>query len=51
MEEKSLILKQKVVTEDNKMKVEEIEQHITQEISEKEFEQLKTVVAEFERET
>ena len=50
MEEKSQILKQKVITEENKIKVEEIEQHITQEISEKVFEKLKTVIGEFENE-
>ena len=48
MEEKSQILQQKVVTEENKMKIEEIEQHIRKEIYEKEFQQLKTVVGESE---
>ena len=50
MDEKSLILKQKIVTEENKRKVEEIEQNIIKEISEKEFEKLKTVIGEFENE-
>ena len=48
MEEKKVILKQKVVSNENQRKVEEIEQIITKEISEKEFERIKTVIGEFE---
>ena len=50
MDKKSLIFKQKIVTEENKREIEEIEQNITKEISEKEFEKLKTVIGEFENE-
>jgi hypothetical protein len=47
MEEKKVILKQKVVSNENQRKVDEIEQMITKEITEKEFEKNKTVIGEF----
>ena len=50
MEEKKVILKQKVVSTENQKKIEEIEQRITKEISESEFEKIKNVIGELDME-